>query len=96
MKGTGIVGLFVAGLLDPGDLVILTDLPEVLPLLEENTRIAQSQLATSSCAETWIRSLSWGDQSAVQKIEEELLESSRSLSHIICSDLVSGQGKKTC
>ncbi|KAI0067294.1 hypothetical protein BV25DRAFT_1089823 [Artomyces pyxidatus] len=94
-SGTGIVGIMLAEkLMTAGrlhDCVVLTDLPEVCPLLEKNLKIHFNQ----SVANAVSRPLSWGNVEHALRIGYELgacfsesARPSRPLTHIICSDLV--------
>lgn len=93
-SGTGYVGLKLVETLrmtKSNDLVILTDLPDVCPLLEDNLSIqSHDQYTASVDCECWVRPLPWGDNQYATQLAEEL-DSMRAspLSHIICSDLVS-------
>jgi len=91
-SGTGYVGLQLAKHLDPSDLVILTDLADVCPLLEENSIKLRSE-SSQRGAEVWVRPLAWGDLSDVRNLTLELglvgsSSSPRPPTHIVCSDLV--------
>jgi len=85
--GTGIVGLTLAELLvgsgRTGDRVVLTDLPQVCVLLQENLHLHRPQLRTETVS---VEPLAWGDARHAQLITQKL--NGRRLSHIICSDLV--------
>ncbi|KAJ7707532.1 putative methyltransferase-domain-containing protein [Mycena rosella] len=87
-SGTGIVAATMATLLHrTRDIMFVTDLPEVCPLLEQNL---QAQLYAGG-GPILVRPLSWGNSQHAVKIAEELLELSQDaphLTHILCSDLV--------
>ncbi|PPQ89324.1 hypothetical protein CVT25_003161 [Psilocybe cyanescens] len=96
-SGTGLVASSIAKLLRPGqDHLLVTDLPEVCPLLEDNLRsIKKSVGANIPDKDTIvIRPLSWGSQDDAAAIASEFFRQSKNyddfgtLTHIICSDLV--------
>lgn len=113
-SGTGIVGLKLAehlarlraadsqGSTRKGDLIILTDLDDVCPLLEENLygRRAQiyggtSGLSDPSDVAVEVRPLAWGNyqhaSAIINEIRRTYLDMDHStlpLTHIVCSDLV--------
>ncbi len=76
-----------------GDLAILTDLDEVIPLLKKNRGMAMG--LSGAGAEVWVRALPWGDEAAWRLLYTELsaplgLEGGRrEVTHILCSDVVS-------
>ena len=74
--GTGAVGLAIAAAHSHAR-VVLTDLPEVCPLLRAN---AQGYPSVD------VRPLSWGCATHAQALRDELALTS--ISHVICSDLV--------
>lgn len=74
--GTGAAGLALAAA-HPHARVVLTDLPEVCPLLEANAR---------GFAGVEVRSLSWGCAAHAQALQAEL--GPTPISCVICSDLV--------
>lgn len=74
--GMGAVGLAIAAA-HPHARVVLTDLPEVCPLLQAN---AQGYPGVE------VRPLSWGCATHVQALQDELALTP--ISHVICSDLV--------
>lgn len=98
-SGTGVVAAAVARVVDQReDLVIATDLPEVCiyllrtpaycsnglqvcPLLDKNLRISPNTL---------VRPLAWGDENTERELASELFSglNPRTLTYIICSDLV--------
>jgi hypothetical protein len=84
--GMGVVGLTLAETLSGSgrtrDQIILTDLPDVCPLLEENLRSYSFlvQLLVS------VEPLAWGNETHAMNVLKKLQP--RPVSHIICSDLV--------
>ena len=74
--GTGAAGLALAAA-HPHTHVVLTDLPEVCPLLEANAR---------GFAGVDVRPLSWGCAPHAQALQAEL--GPAPISCVICSDLV--------
>jgi len=74
--GTGAAGLALAAA-HPHARVVLTDLPEVCPLLQVNAR---------GYAGVEVRPLAWGRAAHAQALRDEL--SLTPISHVICSDLV--------
>lgn len=70
--GVGTAGLAVA---KHGTPVVLTDLPEVCPLLERNA----ARLRERAC----VRALAWGDTHAAACMRAEF-----AYTHVLCSDLV--------
>lgn len=83
-SGTGYLSLALARHLNhPDDLLIMTDLEEVVPLLERNLDGAR---LTSSGA-VLARPLPWGDDAALSKLGFEILNV-RKPTHVLASDLV--------
>ncbi|KAI3601023.1 tumor-related protein [Moniliophthora roreri] len=82
-SGSGLVGGNIARSLKARDMIILTDLPEVCPLLMENVR--QQQINSEILL---IRPLAWGNVEHMSNIQQEVVESRGGLTHILCSDLV--------
>ncbi|KAJ7170806.1 putative methyltransferase-domain-containing protein [Mycena crocata] len=82
-SGSGIVAATMAAMLHCTDIMVVTDLPEVCPLLEHNL---QPHLGGSIL----VRPLSWGNSQHAVNIAEELskLSGSPHITHILCSDLV--------
>ena len=74
--GTGAAGLALAAA-HPRARIVLTDLPEVCPLLQSNAREYPGVM---------VRPLAWGCAEQTQALRDEL--SLIPISHIICSDLV--------
>ncbi|KDQ13551.1 hypothetical protein BOTBODRAFT_111314 [Botryobasidium botryosum FD-172 SS1] len=94
-SGTGYVGLQLAKYLDSqSDIVILTDLTDVCPLLEDNASRMLADLNQSPGAEVWVRPLAWGNSNDARNLASQLglLHSAstppRPPTHIVCSDLV--------
>ena len=76
--------------LNTDDILIATDLKNVCPLLDENlsTAAGKSQRTDHPTGpRILVRPLEWGNPDHALKVFTEL--NSRSLTHIICSDLVS-------
>ena len=106
-SGTGYVGLKLSERLFNRlrrHLVILTDLPDVCPLLRENLAKLQEKQARSSCdthRSVVVSPLSWGNADETLQLwssclavassgpQQGQLHAGRKLTHIICSDLVS-------
>ncbi|KJA16427.1 hypothetical protein HYPSUDRAFT_193151 [Hypholoma sublateritium FD-334 SS-4] len=83
-SGTGLVASTLLKLLDPArDHIIVTDLPEVCPLLEANLRPVSLHADVSRSSAVTIMPLSWGNYYDVLNLPKLT-----SLTHIICSDLV--------
>ncbi|KAJ7650103.1 putative methyltransferase-domain-containing protein [Roridomyces roridus] len=76
-SGSGIVAATLANALNSTDIMFVTDLPEVCPLLQQNLCLSET---------IRVRPLSWGDKAHADCIASELSPSP--LTHIICSDLV--------
>ncbi|KAI0029311.1 putative methyltransferase-domain-containing protein, partial [Vararia minispora EC-137] len=85
-SGTGIVGIGLVkalALTEHKDYrVILTDLPDVCPLLQDNLRLYPSLLDAGVVS---VAPLAWGRREHVSAIVQFL--GGRPLTHIICSDL---------
>lgn len=102
-SGTGYVGLKLAQVLDAQGqrcqrtpMVILTDLPEVCPLLEENLNNERIVWEENDMVRVDVLPLPWGDARAASALSQSLCAGSadnvngrQCLTHIICSDLVS-------
>lgn len=92
-SGTGIVAAQLSRQLKSRhDLLIVTDLPEVCPLLEKNLQTDASR--EDSYPTVLVKALSWGNYVHATSIYEEIhrmhdVTSHSALTHIICSDLVS-------
>lgn len=98
--GTGIVSLQIANTLSErslGDIIFMTDLPEVCPLLDDNAR---KHLLGGTRQDRQLKSpmlrvlpLSWGNtqnaKDLLSSIRQPCADSDRGLTHIVCSDLVS-------
>jgi len=93
-SGIGIVAAQLAEqLTGEDDLMIVTDLPEVCPLLERNLQTHGVAHRAGPLPNILVRPLSWGNLKHALSIHTELSDMSPShcpLTHIICSDLVSG------
>ena len=74
--GTGAAGLALA-VAHAHARVVLTDLPEVCPLLQSNAREYPG---------VEVRPLAWGSAAQAQELRDEL--GLIPISHVICSDLV--------
>ncbi|KAJ6531968.1 putative methyltransferase-domain-containing protein [Mycena capillaripes] len=88
-SGTGIVAATMATLLHSRDVMFVTDLPEVCPLLEQNLK----GHLESNGGSIHVRPLSWGDSQHAASIAAELsnlpmAQDAPYLTHILCSDLV--------
>ncbi|KAF4571278.1 S-adenosyl-L-methionine-dependent methyltransferase superfamily protein [Pleurotus pulmonarius] len=81
-SGSGVISHYISqATRHTSDVVLVTDLPEVCPLLEENLRGNPKRLI--------IRPLSWGNAEEARQIHSELISGTgRFLTHIVCSDLV--------
>lgn len=108
-SGNGFVGINLArqlhGSRQVGDLIVLTDLPDVCSLLEENVALELRELGTShevgqKTPDIRVQPLSWGVSGYATKLLSFLQDRSRdstcdafevssTFTHIICSDLVS-------
>jgi len=82
--GTGAAGLALAAA-HPHARVVLTDLPEVCPLLQANAR---------GFAGVRVRPLSWGCAAHAEALQAEL--GPAPISCIICSDLVCQVASRSC
>jgi hypothetical protein len=92
-SGTGITSFVIARILSQrGDpyRVIMTDLPEVCPLLEENKDIylTRDNSPSPERLSVVVRALTWGSLSDVDALFSSLQQDGQTLTHIICSDLV--------
>lgn len=99
-SGTGIVAKTCADrLADRGDIfVIVTDLPEVCPLLEQNLQHEIAASARPSAPKVLVRPLTWGSKSQACNIatelgylpssQQEISSSPQYITRVICSDLV--------
>lgn len=106
-SGTGLVGLHLARLISSSNTIshpsycderraklILTDLPEVCPLITETIRRASTKNdAGFPGVDVYAHPLPWGDSGSVIELAEILKKedsnSWRHITHIVCSDLVS-------
>lgn len=92
--GTGIVAFQLAEVLagrDARDTIIMTDLPDVCPLLEQNS--AKRFKADMGWPDLRVHPLAWGDAQHANQLLDTLplstVDRPRGFTHIICSDLVS-------
>jgi hypothetical protein len=96
-SGTGYAGIHLAQQLnlfrrrhtvrsDVSVLVILTDLPNVVPLLDKGL---EEYAETFGPVQVQAQSLAWGDADHAADLAWRLKESQRSITHVLCSDLVS-------
>lgn len=95
-SGTGIVSAtWAEQLTERNATLVVTDLPEVCPLLEQNL---QQHIFRTSALKVLVRPLTWGNSQEAMNIAVELgclssgsttIPPSQYLTHIICSDLVS-------
>jgi len=94
-SGTGVIVTKLAEIIDqdvddasPDNILVATDLENVCPLLDQNlsSTTYNSQRIKFSSSRILVRPLEWGNRNHALKISNEL--GSRSLTHIICSDLV--------
>ena len=99
-SGTGIVGSCIAETVarPERDLVIVTDLPDVCPLLEANLFRDSDHPIHSKHGVLLVRALPWGDPEQAATLASDLLSLGskshpRLLTHILCSDLVSTEIK---
>ncbi|KAK9894681.1 hypothetical protein P389DRAFT_99894 [Cystobasidium minutum MCA 4210] len=76
----------LAPLLPPGSLLVLTDLEEVMPLLEDNVQAATGQGLIPSKFNVRVEPLPWGSGSHLDRLRAKL--GREPFTHIICSDLV--------
>jgi hypothetical protein len=96
-SGTGMVGSRIAAkfLRPEKDLMIVTDLPDVCPLLKTNLgdQLQQHDRDNTVDGGVLVRPLAWGNYEHASKLTSELFSATRSnprfLTHIVCSDLVS-------
>lgn len=100
-SGTGIVAAtIVERLFGQEHTVVVTDLPEVCPLLEQNLRkYITGDVDRPSAPKVLVRPLSWGSNIEAYNIAAELgcdpssegtaPTPPRHLTHVVCSDLVS-------
>ncbi|KAG8721775.1 hypothetical protein FRC08_010407 [Ceratobasidium sp. 394] len=95
-SGTGYAGIHIARQLDvfyrkrndysANANVILTDLENVVPLLEEGIQEHAGALGTGVRLEA--RALEWGNSNHAAALAEELIKLGVSVTHVLCSDLV--------
>ncbi|KAJ3554716.1 hypothetical protein NM688_g2960 [Phlebia brevispora] len=96
-SGTGIVAAACADqLIGQDTTLIVTDLPEVCPLLEQNLQEYLPPATCASAPKVLVRPLTWGSDLEANNIAAELgshrsilptSPSARCLTHVICSDL---------
>ncbi|TDL25821.1 hypothetical protein BD410DRAFT_819865 [Rickenella mellea] len=97
-SGTGFVGLSLVKQLQQvgvrDSLVIVTDLPDVCRLLENNLHVERQKWNQNTPTDVWVKPLAWGGLSDSNQLAVDLgLSSSnpalrRHPTHLICSDLV--------
>lgn len=103
-SGAGFSGLHLASQLDSRHaLVVLTDLPNVVPLMERNAAHANllqpcvdARFSDAAKAKVLVRPLAWGNQQHAKDLLDQLAQRSHivpqpqahPLTHVICSDLV--------
>ncbi|TFK49931.1 hypothetical protein OE88DRAFT_1736236 [Heliocybe sulcata] len=92
-SGTGILGIKLAQVLSPKGLVILTDLPDVCPLLRETLeKHGYKETVDPASGGLMVRPLPWGSIEFASSVGADLRLPSgdrpRYLTRIICSDLV--------
>ncbi|KIK55151.1 hypothetical protein GYMLUDRAFT_176135 [Collybiopsis luxurians FD-317 M1] len=84
-SGSGMIGINMSRSLNPErDLLILTDLPEVCPLLENN--VDEALMCQSLRDSIKVRPLAWGNSKHAQDLLS--IPGFQSITHILCSDLV--------
>lgn len=99
-SGTGYVGIKLAQLLSrrtsnrSSSRVVLTDLPEVCPLLEDNLNGERAVWPNPEAVHVDVLPLPWGDVGAASALSGSLGckgegTNDEYLTHIVCSDLVS-------
>ncbi|CAE6535047.1 unnamed protein product [Rhizoctonia solani] len=97
-SGTGYAGMYLAQQLNSfrqrhgaqtnlpaSDAVILTDLPNVVPLLDKGL---QEHVGSFGQVEVQAQALAWGDIDHAAALARRLGETGRSITHVLCSDLV--------
>ena len=86
------MGLEVARCCSHSDLVILTDLDEVVPLLANNMHTHHEKTRNASCesSDVWAQPLAWGSENDVKTLGAQITQhyGAPIITHIICSDLV--------
>ncbi|RDB25884.1 Protein-lysine methyltransferase METTL21D [Hypsizygus marmoreus] len=93
-SGAGLTSSHIANILNPhDDILIVTDLTEVCPLLESNLVACAPSTHPRNSLESliFVRPLVWGNEAHSTSIASELLDgksSPRALTHVMCSDLV--------
>ena len=74
----------LAPLLHEDDEIILSDLEQVVPLLEANV----AKRPAGKACDLQVRALEWGLQAHIDELQQYLSQNKKPLSHILCSDLV--------
>lgn len=92
-SGTGYTGLNLFRQLGQDDLVILSDLPEAVPLMVQGLERWKDLSSTVDGAEVWVRALAWG-QCQERSLGEEIGE--RRLTHVVASDVIYFPGGFLC
>ncbi|GLB40288.1 putative lysine methyltransferase [Lyophyllum shimeji] len=88
-SGAGMTSARIAETLTDQDMLIVTDLPEVCPLLASNLKACRSSTFPESSIH--VRPLAWGEEPHAVAIASELLvrpNGARTLTHVLCSDLI--------
>ncbi|KAJ1301090.1 hypothetical protein OPQ81_003508 [Rhizoctonia solani] len=94
-SGTGYAGMYLAqqlssfrqrcGLHTSPDAIILTDLPNVVSLLDKGLR---EHAELFGQVEAHAQALAWGDTTHAAALAQRLSDTGRSITHVLCSDLV--------
>ncbi|CUA68613.1 hypothetical protein RSOLAG22IIIB_07988 [Rhizoctonia solani] len=94
-SGTGYAGMHLAQQIslfrhrgvrpDASDAVILTDLSNVVPLLNKGL---EEHAESCGSVDVQAQALAWGDVDHAAALARRLGESGRSITHVLCSDLV--------
>jgi hypothetical protein len=94
-SGTGLVALEIARTLARAGrpaTIVMTDLPEVCPLLEETAKeplhVAGSDSALMNETTLTVHQLAWGDAVHADDLQAMLARIDHGITHILCSDLV--------
>ncbi|KAM0747043.1 hypothetical protein T439DRAFT_305974 [Meredithblackwellia eburnea MCA 4105] len=89
-SGTGYLSLALAPSLPPTTSIVMTDLPEVVPLLERNHLDSKKRWDEKgkTFAEVVARPLPWGDMKAVEDLLDSIAKDRKGELTIIASDLV--------
>jgi hypothetical protein len=83
-SGQSLASLHLALQLATTDLIVLTDLPEVMTLCEKN---ASEKLKGYQAAQVLAQGLAWGDEESVALLAESV-EGRGGLTHVLLCDLV--------